>query len=518
MQVNWVALAPELITIGLAVLVLALDMAWPAARAGGGPALAASRACGCGSSQARFLGHLSWVGLAFGAVAAVGMGPLASGLEPFLIVDSLAVVFKLVVLVSAAIVCLASVDEAPRYITQVGAYYALLLLSTLGLLLLVSAGDLLTLYLALELSTISLYALTGYMSPTRLSPDSAKAASGGRYGDGARRERQSAEAGLKYLILGAVASGVLLYGASLIFGAYGTTEFDALQRSLRHASPGLGPATVLGLVLVSSGLAFKVAASPFHMWAPDVYQGAPTPVTAFLSVGSKGAGFAVLIRFLMGPFFSAHPQWAAVIALFSLLSMLIGNLIAIPQTNIKRMLAYSGIAHAGYMLVGVAAANELGVGTAAFYALQYAFTNAGAFIVVGAVAAAVGGEEIRQYAGLSQRKPALALAMLLLLLSLGGIPPLAGFWAKLYIFAAGIQAGLWWLVLVGALMSVVALYYYLMVVKQMYIVPPVDDSPVTLSWSSGAAIVVATIVVVAMAYPSPFLSFCMQAAQSVLMR
>jgi NADH-quinone oxidoreductase subunit N len=272
----------------------------------------------------------------------------------------------------------------------------------------------------------------------------------------------------------------------------------------------------VGLLLVTAGFGFKITAAPFHMWAPDVYQGAPTTVTAFLSVASKAAGFAILMRVLLGPFALARPEIAAAIAFACALSLVIGNLSAIPQTNIKRMLAYSGIAHAGYVLIGVAALSDQGAAASIFYLVQYVFTNAGAFLVVGAVAQATGEEEITGYAGLSQRNPPLAFAMLLILLSLGGIPPLAGFWAKVYVFVAAAQSGLWWLVLLGALMSVVALYYYLMVVKQMYIFGPVQPEPIRVKWTMGLAIGICAAAVVVIGYPRPYVRSARRAAHDAM--
>jgi len=305
---------------------------------------------------------------------------------------------------------------------------------------------------------------------------------------------------MKYLLLGAISSAVLLYGLTMIYGVAGTTSFAGVRDALQAAG---SPALVLGIAFVAAGFGFKVAAAPFHMWAPDVYEGAPTPITAFLSVASKAAGFAVLLRVFAGLLPGMSDAWAALMAVLSLASLLVGNLAAIPQTNIKRMLAYSGVAQAGCVLVGVAAASALGAGYSVFYLFQYTLANIGAFAVVLLVAQATGSEQITAFRGLSQRSPLLAFSMLLLLLSLGGIPPLGGFWAKLYVFMAGVQQGLWWLVLVGVLTSVLALYYYLMVVRQMYILPPESHERLPIPLPAGLALLVCTVAIVALAYPAP---------------
>jgi NADH-quinone oxidoreductase subunit N len=478
MNVNWMLLAPELFVLGAALVVLGFDFAFPRARK-------------------ETIGLVATVG----ALAALAMllalrNQHGSTFGQLLVADSMAFIFRAIILCAAIVVSLASVHFAPSVTENVAEYYALLLLSVLGLMLTAAAGDLLTAFLAIELSTISLYALAGYV----------------------RRDARSAEAGLKYLLLGIVASGLLIYGTSLVYGSFGTTRFQAISEQLASQPWAMSPAALAGIMLVIAGFGFKITAAPFHMWAPDVYQGAPTTVTAFLSVASKAAGFAILMRVLLGPFMSARPQIAAVVALACALSLLIGNLSAIPQTNIKRMLAYSGIAHAGYVLIGIAALSQAGAAASIFYLVQYVFANAGAFLVVAAVAQATGKEEIADYAGLAQRNPPLAFAMLLLLLSLGGIPPLAGFWAKVYVFVEAARSGLWWLVLLGALLSVVALYYYLMVVKQMYIFPAAQRDPVRVKWTTGLAIGICTAAVVIIGYPRPYVQAAQRAAADAIFR
>lgn len=475
-------IVPELAACGLALAVLGVDLIWP--RLGG-----------------RRLG----VGTAVGAavilfLTLVRRDVTGTTLGGLYIADTYAVYFRFVFLIAAALVALLSAEFVEREVRRPGEYYSLLLFSTTGFMIMAGAGDLLTLYLGLELGTISLYPLAGYL----------------------KRQARSGEAGLKFMIIGAVSSATLLYGISLVYGAIGTTAFAGLREGIGGASWQLGRGLLLpeaplalGIAFIIAGFSFKMVAVPFHMWAPDVYHGAPTPITAYLSVASKSAGFAVVGRVFLGPLLAASPQWALVLAGLSFASMFYGNVVAIPQSNIKRMLAYSGIAQAGYILVGLAAVSNFGAASALFYLLQYTFTNIGAFIVVTVVAQATGREDIPAYSGLSRRSPALGFALLLLLLSLGGIPPLAGFWAKLYVFAAGIQQGLWWLVMLGVLTTVVSLYYYLMVIKQVYIFDPADTSPIPIPRPAAVALFICTIAILLLAYPRPVLSLAEAAVRAL---
>jgi len=484
MSVSLLLLVPEISACALALVVLGLDLMWP--RLGG-----------------RKLGIITAVGAA--AILLVtflrrdAIGTTFGGLY---LADEYAVFFRLLFLIAVTLVALLSSDFVEREVRRPGEWYALLLFSTTGFMLMAAAGDLLTLYLGLELGTISLYPLAGYL----------------------KRQARSGEAGLKFMIIGAVSSATLIYGISLVYGTIGTTAFAGLREGLRDsgAAFSFGGGMVLssaplalGIAFIIAGFSFKMVAAPFHMWAPDVYHGAPTPITAYLSVASKCAGFAVVGRVFLGPLLATAPQWWVVLATLSFASMLYGNLVAIPQTNIKRMLAYSGIAQAGYILVGFAAVSEFGAASALFYLLQYTFTNIGAFIVVTVVAQATGSEDIAVYRGLSRRSPMLGFSLLLLLLSLGGIPPLAGFWAKLYVFAAGIEQHLWWLVMLGVLTTVVSLYYYLMVIKQVYIRDPDDDSPIPIPRPAGVALFICVAMILVLAYPQPVLSLAQAAVRAL---
>ncbi|MFZ5639924.1 MAG: NADH-quinone oxidoreductase subunit N, partial [Bacillota bacterium] len=307
----------------------------------------------------------------------------------------------------------------------------------------------------LELMTISFYILTGYK----------------------RQDAKSVEAGVKYLILGAMSSAILLYGMSLIYGITGTTVITEVAQKLSGGA--MSPALILGIVFLVAGFGFKISAVPFQMWSPDVYEGAPTPVTAYLAVGSKAAAFATLVRVFVIAFPGYAVQWTTLFAVLAAVTIVIGNLVAIPQTNIKRMLAYSSIAQAGYIMTGVVAANELGVKGVAFYGMLYVFATIGAFTVVMNFSASTGSDEIKDYGGLAQRSPLMAAVLTVCLLSMAGIPPLAGFAGKFYLFSAIVKDYLW-LVILGLIMSMASVYYYLSVVKTMYMNDPVDNTPITV--------------------------------------
>ncbi|NPV75836.1 MAG: NADH-quinone oxidoreductase subunit N [Anaerolineae bacterium] len=359
-------------------------------------------------------------------------------------VDWVTFVFRLVFLAGALITALQTM-ESPALCDR-GEFYALLSVSTLGMILMASSADLVMLYLAIETTAIPLYVMAGF----RIS------------------DQKSVEAGIKYFLYGAMTSAVMLYGFSLLFGFTGSTELYAIAGIIQNG--GIPPAIlILALLMAFVGFGFKISAVPFHFWAPDVYEGAPTPVAGFLSTASKAAGFVVLIRVLMLAFSGITPVWSAMAAALAIASMTIGNLLALVQKNIKRLLAYSSIAQAGYMLIGVAAGSVLGVNGVAYYLIGYLATNLAAFGIISIINRAVGSDEIARYAGLSRRSPALALGLLATMLSLGGIPPFAGFVGKLLVFGAAVQANLIGLAVVGVLNSVIGLYYYLVVLKVAYL-------------------------------------------------
>jgi NADH-quinone oxidoreductase subunit N len=324
-------------------------------------------------------------------------------------------------------------------------YPVIVLFATLGMLMMVSANDLMSLYVGLELSALALYVAASF----------------------ARDDLRSSEAGLKYFMLGALASGMLLYGASLTYGFAGTTRFAGIAEALEAGPAPVG--LVVGLCFIAAGLAFKVSAVPFHMWTPDVYEGAPTPVTAFFSIAPKVAAIALFLRVMTGPFAPAIAAWQQIIILISAASMLVGAFAAIGQTNIKRLMAYSSIGHVGYALIGLAAGDEAGIRGVLVYMAIYVVMNAGAFgCIVALRKGGVARERIEDLAGLSRTAPMLALAMAVFMFSMAGIPPLAGFFGKLYVFVAAVNAGLWPLAILGVLASVVSAFYYLRIVKVMY--------------------------------------------------
>jgi NADH-quinone oxidoreductase subunit N len=396
-------------------------------------------------------------------------------------VDNFAVFFKLLFLGVALLLVLASKDYVNNFKRFQGEYYALILIATIGMMLMAAGTDLITLYISLELTSISLYILVSFL-----------------------KDRKSTEASLKYLLLGAIASAVLLYGMALVFGATGQTQLLPIFHSINDFNLLGSPALMMGIVLMIAGFGFKIAAVPFQMWVPDVYEGAPTTITAFLSVASKAAGFAIIMRVFLTSFYAkvnlAH-EWAYIFAALAVVSMTLGNVAAIPQTNIKRMLAYSSIAQAGYLMVGLAAAgaftgleSSMPYGTmfaqkgVLFFLAAYAFTNLGAFIAVIIISGKINSDNIADYAGMGKRSPWLALALTLCLVSLIGIPPAAGFMAKFYIFSMAASNGLLWLVVIAVINSVISAYYYLRVVRVMWFAEPASAEKVPSSWAPALAL------------------------------
>ncbi len=390
--------------------------------------------------------------------------------------DGLGFTFQMLFLFSAAITALfvMGIDK----IGKRGEFYLLMLASTLGMCLMSSACDLVMLYLAIETTSIPLYILAGFLT----------------------QDDKSTEAGFKYLLFGAMTSAILLYGFSLLFGFTGTTNLYKISYGLQTG--GFPLMVVFGvLMLIVIGFAFKISAVPMHFWAPDVYEGAPTPVAGFLSTASKAAGFSVLIRVLIIVFPAILPYWGAFLVAISTLTMTVGNLLALTQKNIKRMLAYSSIAHAGYALIGLSAVSSLeilSVSSVVFYLMAYIFTNLAAFGIVAAFGRISGSDDIAAYAGLSRRSPALALAMLIAFLSLAGMPPFGGFVVKFMVFASAVQANLIWLAVIGVLNSIVGLYYYLTVLKVVYLYRSEDeDKPLPIPRSYGIALGVLVIGILA---------------------
>lgn len=410
------------------------------------------------------LGWTSAVGLALIAGGSLLLAPLAANAETtwggMLRVDLAAVTFRVVFLVGACITSLFAMEGENT--GERGEFYLLMIVSTIGMSLMAASADLIMLYLAIETTSIPLYVLAGF-----------------KIGD-----QKSVESGIKYLLFGAMTSAVMLFGFTFLYGFSGSTDLYTIVRVFSSGQiPNLLAGVVIILVLV--GIFFKISAVPFHFWAPDVYEGAPTPVAGFLSTASKAAGFAVLVRVLLVAFAGYETFWAPLLAVLATASMFLGNLLALAQKNIKRLLAYSSIAQAGYILIGVVTGAQLGITGSVYYLISYLLTNLAAFGVVTIAGRALGSDEISAYAGLSRRSHGLSIALLISLLSLGGIPPFAGFIGKLLVFGAAIQHGWIWLALVGIVNSVIGLYYYLTVMKVMYLYRSEDENkplPVTPGW------------------------------------
>jgi NADH-quinone oxidoreductase subunit N len=415
---------------------------------------------------------LAGVVVAAGFTIAMWGGSSQALFNNMLAVDNFALFFKLLFLAITALVILASVDYVSKFARFQGEYYALVLLSALGMMLMAATAELISIYMALELTSISLYVLVGFL-----------------------KDPKSTEASLKYLLLGAVASAVLLFGMALVFGFTGKTQLGEIAHVIQSLSLSgvlASPGFILGMVLMIAGFGFKIAAIPFHMWVPDVYEGAPTPITAYLSVGSKAAGFAIILRVFYSAF--GFPSWLSldwglIFAVLAAIGMTLGNIVAIPQTNIKRMLGYSSIAQAGYLMVGLAtvglspAVDILGRSGLLFFLASYALTNLGAFTAIIAISGKLDSDLIQDYSGMGRRAPLLALALTLCLISLIGMPPAAGFMAKFYIFSGAVQHGLLWLVVIAVINSVISAYYYLRVVKVLWLGEPASEEKVP---SSGA--------------------------------
>jgi NADH-quinone oxidoreductase subunit N len=413
-------------------------------------------------------------------------GPVATFSQMF-IQDNLALTFKTIIAAGSG---LAIILSMPYFVQRDGTaksskfeYPLLILLATVGMFGMVSAQDFLSLYVSLELQSLSLYILATFH----------------------RDERRNSEAGLKYFFLGALSSGILLYGISLLYGYTGSTSYLTLANTLA-AQDAINPAVIIGLVMVLSGIAFKVSAAPFHMWAPDVYQGAPTPVTALFAMAPKVAAIGVLARFVIGPFSPVFEQTQQVLVMLSVISMAVGAFAAIAQTNLKRLMAYSSIGHVGFILLALAAGGDEGLSGAIFYTITYITMSAGAFALILAVYdKSEGDEQIAYLSGLAKRQPILAAGFAAILLSMAGIPPFVGFFAKLYVFVAALNANLLWLVVLGVLFSVVSAYYYLRIIKIMYFDAPIENAtPITLPWSWFNIVVLAALLnLVMLMFPEP---------------
>ena len=479
-------LSPELLLLAAALLILGVDAIFPSKEDQKDEDMA-------------WLPQAALTGLAAALVAVISLWGQGANTQLLSVIscDPFSLMVKMVALVAMGIVVLVSDVYIRTRSEHQAEFYALLLFSTLAICLLGAATNLIMVYLAFEFLSITSYILTGFL----------------------RDDRHSAEAAIKYFLYGAAISAVMLYGMSWFYGLTGTTDLDGIAAALmNNTQASMRLALLPALIFMVAGFAFKVGAVPFHQWAPDAYEGAPTPVTAFLSVGPKIAGFAVIMRVLL----TALPvdlvnlamDWRALLMAIAALTMTLGNLVAMWQTNIKRLLAYSSIAQAGYILVGVVAASPRGVAGVLLYLAAYAVTNLGAFAAIIAFSNQTGSDEIEDYAGMHRRAPGLALVMIVCLLSLAGIPPMAGFVGKLWLFAAAIDEGLLWLAAVGVLNSVISVSYYWKVIRAMYFTESSIKEQLSISPALAVALGVSVVGVLFVGiFPGPLMALLQAAAQ-----
>ena len=462
---NYYLLTPEFCLCGIALVVILLDLF---------------------VQKKGVLATISVLGLIASIATGIALWGKYSGddqtlFNEMLVADQFAIFFKVLFAGAAILVILASKDYVNKISKFQGEYYALILFATIGMSLMAATRDMIAIYVSLELASISLYALVGFL-----------------------KDSKSGEASLKYLLLGAISSATLLFGMALVFGVTGETHVA----EIRAAIAGIGeltdnPALLMGLVMIIAGFGFKIASVPFQMWVPDVYEGAPTPITAFLSVASKAAGFALILRVFIEAFGGISDDWAIAFGVLAAFSMTIGNVVATSQTNIKRMLGYSSIAQAGYLMVGIAAftmsGNEVGFGPTGilFFLASYTVTNLGAFIAIIAISNKINSDEISDYSGIGKRAPILALCLTLCLISLTGLPPAGGLWAKVYLFNTAMQQEMLWLVIIAVLNSVVSAYYYFRPVKLMWFGEATSEESVPSSWPLRLALLISCAAVLA---------------------
>jgi NADH-quinone oxidoreductase subunit N len=429
-EINLYLISPEIIVTAFGFFVLMIEVFWPKERG------------------KKNLGYFSLIGVILAFLLTLSQkGYVKSGYEGMFVADGYSLFFKIIFLIIAGLTILISIGYTRREGIDFGEYYALIFFATLGMMLMAAGTHLITIFLGLETMSISIYVLAGMI----------------------REDRRSVEAALKYFLLGAFATGFLLYGIALIYGATGSLYLKDVAAYIASKNLLRSPMLLMSLVFLTIGFGFKVASVPFHMWTPDVYEGAPTSITAFMATGVKAAAFAAFVRVFFSALPGFRPDWTSVMWLIAVATMTLGNIVAISQTNIKRMLAYSSIAHAGYILVAFVAGNDLGTSGILFYLMAYAFMNIGAFTCV--ILLGKKGEEntlINDYAGIGFKYPLLAASMTIFLLSMAGIPPLGGFMAKFYVFSAAVKSKFYWLAILGVLNSAVSVYYYLRVTVLMY--------------------------------------------------
>ena len=466
-----VALTPEIFVLCLAFLVIISDLILPL-------------------SMKRRILDLSALGLVIGLIFSVPniFQPARYVFNNMLVVDPFSGFFKLIILVSAVFMLMMSRDYKPLKSNKIGEYSALVVLVTLGMMLMAGASDLLMLFLSIEFVSLTFFILVGFL----------------------RNDVKSSEGAVKYFLLGAFSSAVFIYGASFIVGITGASGFASIQKYV--AGHGVSPLFIIGLLIMLVGFGFKIALVPFHMWAPDAYEGAPTPVTAFLSVASKSAGVAVLVRTFIA-ILPENTNVNLILAVMAAITMTVGNLVAITQNNVKRLLAYSGIAHVGFIMIGFIAYGVFGIQAVLIYTLAYLFTNMGAFAFAIAIYNKTGSDDIRDYAGMSLVNPLLSFVFFIFLISLAGIPPTAGFFGKMLVLVAAIDSGYVWLAVIAVLNSVVALYFYARIAYYMYFAEPKMKEEIKPSIALKIIIFVSLVfVLVICLYPGKILAIAEQAA------
>ncbi len=467
MEMNLFRLLPEFILLAVAFFLLCMDFFLPA------------------GGERRNFGLIGIIGsvVAGMSLLLLDSGPALAGL---FVQDKVSIFFKWLFVLASVLILYCSMTYEHRIKSWRGEFYCLVLFSIIAMMLLASSADFVGFYVSLEFLAVCLYVLAAFT----------------------KDQSRSVEAGLKYLVTGALASGVLLYGVSFIYGSTGTTSFREIAQVL--ATREVDGFLTIGLVLVIVGLTFKVSSIPFHVWTPDVYQGAPTPVTALLAAGSKAAGFVVMMRILFTALGTVKGEWMVFVGFISAVTLLFGNLAAMPQKDIKRLVGYASIGSAGYLLMGIAAASRLGAGAIMFYLLVYLFAVAGSFLAIIVFSNAEGSDQIESYAGLSQRSPLLAATIFIGFLSLAGVPPLGGFIAKFYIFAAAIKEGFIVLSVIGVLMAIVSMYYFLLVIKRIYLRAPVNNTPIPLDPATRMVLYTVNAITIFLGvYPGPFTDWVM---------
>lgn len=472
MEMNLIRVLPEFIMLGTALFLLILELFLK-------------------KGSRKSFGVIGILGSLAAGLSLIGQtsGNALSGL---FIQDQVAVFFKwLFVVITMLILYIVMIYE-DKIKNWKGEFYSLVIFAIAGMMFLASSADFISFYVSLEFVAVCLYVLAAFTTDNPVT----------------------VEAGIKYLVTGALASGFLVYGISFIYGATGATTFTDVALALKGA--GTNGYLILGITLVVIGLTFKISSIPFHVWAPDVYQGAPTPVTALLAAASKSAGFIVAMRILFTALIGIKAQWIIFVAIISGASLIFGNLAAMPQKDLKRLIAYAGIGSAGYLLMAVAAASALGAGAIMFYLITYVFGVLGSFIAIVAFHNSEGSDHIDAYAGLSRRSPLLAATLFIGLLSIAGIPPLGGFIAKFYIIASAVKEGLWTLAVIGVVMAIVSMYYFLLVVKSMYLRAPKNTEPIRVDFMTRAVLYVVNGMTIFLGiYPGPFTDWVMEIAKTL---